>query len=57
MADEQVPRKLFSEKEVGRILKRATELQEDKGPADTMGLSLEEVRQIAMEMGVDGVTA
>ena len=53
MADEQVPRKLFSEKEVGRILKRATELQEDKGPADTMGLSLEEVRQIAMEMGVD----
>ncbi len=53
MPDEHVPRKLFSEKEVGRILKRATELHEAEGPADTMGLSLDEVRQIATEMGVD----
>lgn len=53
MSDEHAPRKLFSEKEVGRILKRATELHEAQGPADTMGLSLDEVRQIATEMGVD----
>ena len=53
MPDEHAPRKLFSEKEVGRILKRATELHEAEGPADTMGLSLDEVRQIATEMGVD----
>ncbi len=53
MADERGSRNLFSEKEVGRILKRATELQEDEGPAVTMGLSLSEVEQIATEMGVD----
>ncbi len=53
MPEEHAPRKLFSEKEVGRILKRATELHEAEGPADTMGLSLDEVRQIATEMGVD----
>ena len=53
MPDEHAPRKLFSEKEVGRILKRATELHEAEGPSDAMGLSLDEVRQIATEMGVD----
>ena len=53
MLDEHGPRKLFSETEIGRILKRATELQGAEGPAETTGLSLEEVRQLAMEMGID----
>ena len=53
MPDEHVSRKLFSEKEVGRILKRATELHEAEGPTDATGLTLDEVRQIATEMGVD----
>ena len=38
---------------MGRILKRATELQEADGPVDTMGLSLQEVQQVAAEVGVD----
>ena len=57
MADEQESRRLFSEKDVSRVLKRATELQEAKGPvmggSEASGLSLEDLQQIAAEVGID----
>lgn len=53
MADEHAPRRLLSEKEVSRVLKRATELQEAEGLAETTGLSVEELQQIAAEVGID----
>ncbi len=57
MSDEREPRRLFSEKDVSRVLKRATELQEAEGPAagaaDVAGLSLEDLQQIAAEVGID----
>lgn len=53
MADKRPPRRLFSEKEVSRVLKRATELQAVEGSAETTGLSLEELQQIADEVGID----
>ncbi len=53
MSDEDAPRRLFSEKEISRVLKRATELQEIEGPTETTGLSMEELQQIAAEVGID----
>ena len=53
MSDEHVPRRLFSEKEISRVLKRATELQDVEGPTETTGLSMEELQQIAAEVGID----
>ncbi len=53
MPDEPAPRRLYSEKEISVILKRATEIQEEAGPPDAYGLSLEELQQIAAEAGID----
>ncbi len=53
MSDEHAPRRLFSEKEISRVLKRATELQEAEGPTETTDFSMEELQQIAAEVGID----
>src|SRR5690606_2644139 len=45
-------RRLYGEKDVSRILKRATEIQGDAGAAETHGLTLAELQQIAREAGI-----
>ena len=54
MSNKPVPTRLYGEKEVGKILKRATELQRDRpaGGAGS-GLSLQELEEIAAEAGID----
>lgn len=46
-------RRLFSEKEISGVLRRAAEMQEAAGSADPHGLSLEELKEIAAETGID----
>lgn len=53
MSDERTPRKVFSEKEVSRVLRRATELQESAKTTDPTGLTFEELQLIAAEAGID----
>ena len=53
MSDEHAPRRHFSEKEISRVLKRATELQEASKTTDPTGLTFEELQQIAVEAGID----
>lgn len=53
MSDNTTPRRLYGDKDISRILKRATEMQEAEGPTEATGLSLEEIQQIAAEVGVD----
>ena len=45
--------KLYDKKEIGAILKRATENSSAEGPDTTMGLSIEELRQLASDVGID----
>jgi hypothetical protein len=46
--------RMLSDREVAMILRRATALQEETGGSQTIdGLSLETVREIAAEIGVD----
>lgn len=51
----RLPARLFDEDEVGRILKRATELhrEEPLAPGSGGGMSLEELEDIAREAGID----
>lgn len=49
----QNPNRHYTEKEVGILLKRATELQEATDDGSEGGLSLDEVKQIASEIGID----
>ena len=53
MSDEHEPRKLFSEKQISTILRRATEMQEASMTTDPTGLTFEELQQIAVEAGID----
>lgn len=46
-------RRLFTEKEVSRILRRATEIQAESGAPEAYGLSLAELQQIAQEVGIE----
>lgn len=46
-------KRLYSDKEISAVLKRAAELQRTQGPTDTSGLSLAELEQIAAEVGID----
>jgi hypothetical protein len=48
----QLPR-LYDEKEIGRILKRATELQHAEPSAPGAGVTLAELEEIAAEAGID----
>ncbi len=54
MTDPRNLPRLYGEKEIGKILKRATELQHDEPPetsADSM--TLQELEDIAAEAGID----
>lgn len=42
----------YSEKDVGALIQRATELQQERGHASERGLSLREIEHIADEMGI-----
>ena len=46
-------KRLYSDKEISAVLKRAAELQRGRGSAGTSGLSLAELEQIAAEVGID----
>ncbi len=49
-----MPRKrLYTEREISAILKRATELQRTRGADEAPGLSLEELQQVAEDVGID----
>jgi hypothetical protein len=48
------PGRRFNEKEVARIIKRASELQEEEAPVESSsGMSLAELEQVAREAGLD----
>jgi hypothetical protein len=53
MADERPNRRIYSEREMNRILKRARELESKQDPLPAYGLTLEELQQIAAESGLD----
>jgi len=54
MSEPQNPRRRYGDKEVGLILKRATELQEQAPePTEGSGLSLTDLEEIAAEAGID----
>lgn len=54
MSDPDRPRRRYGEKEVGLILKRATELsQRAPEPTEGSGLTIEELEEIAIEAGID----
>lgn len=53
MNDDTRDRRLYNEKDVSRILKRATELHAASGTNEVHGLSLPELQQIAREAGID----
>ncbi len=46
--------RLYGEKEIGRILKRATELQDASTTPSAAGMTLAELEEIAAEAGIDG---
>lgn len=45
--------RLYTEKEFNAILKKTAEKQSEQGTKETVGLSLEEMQQIASEVGLD----
>lgn len=45
--------KLYNEKEIGSILKRAAELSHDDADAGSLGLSLDELKQLGKEAGIN----
>ena len=44
-------KRLYSDKEISAVLKRAAELHGEQGTTDTSGLTLAELEQIAAEVG------
>lgn len=44
---------LYTEKEIGALIKRATEIQENAHESFPQGLSLQEIEDIAREIGID----
>jgi len=46
--------RLYSEKDIGRLIQRATELQQQNESTER-GLSLDEIKQFAAELGVDPI--
>jgi len=53
MSDPNLPARVYGEKEIGRILQRATELQHDEPTAPPAGMTLAELEEIAVEAGID----
>ena len=46
-------KRVYTDKEISAVLKRAAELQRTQGPKATSGLSLDELEQVAAEVGID----
>ncbi len=46
-------KRLYTEKEISAILKRSGELQSKRGDLPSQGLSIDELQQIAREVGID----
>jgi len=46
-------KRLYSDKEISAVLKRAAEMQRSQGPVTTSGLSLDEMEQVAADVGID----
>jgi hypothetical protein len=53
MTDSSHLPRIYDEKEIGRILKRATELQHDEPSAPGAGITLADLEEIAAEAGID----
>lgn len=53
MTDPKSLPRLYGDEEIGRILKRATELQHREPTAPTAGVTLQELEEIASEAGID----
>ena len=53
MTDPKHLPRVYGDKEIGRILKRATDLQHREPSAPAAGLTLEELEEIAAEAGID----
>jgi len=53
MHDDPDRQQLFTEKEISLILKRSAEIQAETDTIDSTGLSLEELKQIAGEVGIN----
>ncbi len=53
MSDSTDLSRIYGEKEIGRILKRATELQHEEPTAPSAGMTLAELEEIAAEAGID----
>lgn len=53
MTDREHPRRVYGDEEIGRILKRATELQHREPTAGAAGVTLAELEEIAAEAGID----
>jgi hypothetical protein len=49
----QDPDRIYSEEEIGRVLKRAAEIQGKQPKATTYGLSLAEMQELARDSGID----
>ena len=44
---------LYTDKEIGKLIKRATELQKESKDSQKRGLSLKEIEDIAEDFGID----
>jgi hypothetical protein len=53
MDDSRKGRRLYSDTEIGTLIQRATEIQEAQKESSERGLSLQELEQIAAEIGID----
>ncbi len=53
MASGDNDKRLYSEKEIGALIQRATEIQKGRHAGNHSGLSLQEVGEIAAEFGID----
>jgi hypothetical protein len=53
MAENHIRKRLYSDKEIGSLIQRATEIQRKASESTERGLSLQEVEHIAAEIGID----
>jgi len=52
MAENQNRKRLYSDKEIGALIQRATEIQREASESSERGLSLHEIEHIAAEIGI-----
>lgn len=53
MSDDRTSHRLYTEREIGALLRRASELQAEGSVSDKSGLTLAEIEQVAAEAGID----